>query len=275
LSIAYNKPLAVVDGNVARVLARLFPLETHDNSRTSNLASVRRVRPSRLTLTGRKRAGALAPDVLARGIPATSSNLQLLADQLVDPRRPGDFNQALMELGSTICLPRAPRCPACPLERLCAARRNGTERALGLRRVRRTRPTTTLCILVARRNGNVLLAREPNGLFSGLWHFPYSIARTPTKLAQQLGANRLHRLGTVEHEMTARRLLLRVYEAEVLAGRVSTSALTLKVAKKPGALAPEVSWVRPQDISRLGVGAATRRIAAALETGVDQLERAE
>ncbi len=216
LSIAYNKPVAVVDGNVARVLVRLFRLR-----------------------------GANPNDRIA---------LQPLADNLVAPHRPGDFNQALMELGSTICLPGAPRCPACPLEKLCAARQAGVERSLGLRRIKRARPTTTLSVLVARRNGRVLLVREPaasGGFFSGLWHFPYSAASETKALARKVGARGLRRIGTVEHEMTARRLVLRVFQAPAS-------------HNGNGGLA-SARWVRPQDIARLGVGAATRKIAAALE----------
>ena len=212
LSIAYQKPVAVVDGNVARVLARVFRF--HDK------------------------------DVNDR------RQFQPLADELVDPRRPGDFNQALMELGSTICLPRRPRCADCPLEKLCAARQAGVERTLGLRRHKRARPTTTLSVLVPRQNGRLLLVREPDGVFSGLWHFPYSASREPARLARQLGATRPRYVETIKHEMTARHLVLRVYEA---GGKADGNGLL------PG------RWVRPQDIARLGVGAATRKIAAALE----------
>lgn len=201
LSIAYQKPVAVVDGNVARVLVRLFRLRAAD--------------------------------------PNNRATLQPLADKLVAARRPGDFNQALMELGSTVCLPRAPRCSDCPLEKFCAARQAGEEQRLGLRRTQRARPTTTLNVLVPRRKGRVLLVREPSGVFSGLWHFPYTAGRSAAAVRQ---------LFTFEHEMTARRLLLRVYEAKVN----GTAAF------------PEGRWVRPQDVSRLGVGAATRKIAAAL-----------
>jgi A/G-specific adenine glycosylase len=214
LSIAYGKPMAVVDGNVARVLIRLSGLHHAE--------------------------------------PNDRAALQPLADQLVDPRRPGDFNQALMELGSTVCLPRAPRCSACPLEKLCVARQAGVERALGLRRSKRPRPTTTVSILVAGRNGRLLLVREPaaaGGLFSGLWHFPYSTPPNLTALARKLRATELRQVDTIEHGMTARHLVLRVFKAT-----------TNGTAAPPGS-----RWVRPQDIPRLGVGAATRKIAAALE----------
>ena len=83
-SIAYGEPVAVVDGNVERVLCRL---EGWDADATAQAALRQRI--------------------------------ETLAAQLVDPRQPGDFNQALMELGATVCLPRSPQCLVCPLAAFC------------------------------------------------------------------------------------------------------------------------------------------------------------
>jgi A/G-specific adenine glycosylase len=93
-SIALNLRHAAVDGNVIRVISRL----TNDASEIASVAARREFRNK--------------------------------ADALLDPRRPGDFNQAMMELGATICLPHTPGCGACPVERFCAARAAGTEREL-------------------------------------------------------------------------------------------------------------------------------------------------
>jgi A/G-specific adenine glycosylase len=87
-SIAHNEPIAVVDGNVERVLCRI--------------------------------AGWDAP--AKEGAAALRRNIDMLANQLVDPRRPGDFNQAMMELGATVCLPRNPQCLVCPVASHCATR---------------------------------------------------------------------------------------------------------------------------------------------------------
>lgn len=213
LSIAYGKPVAVVDGNVARVLVRLFRLtQTEVEDRTG---------------------------------------LQPLADRLVARQRPGDFNQALMELGSTICLPRIPRCPVCPLQKVCGARQAGVEQRIPRRRPQRARSRVTLCVLVVRRNGRLLLVREPRGLFSGLWHFPYRRGARPDAMTRALGLNGTHYLGTFTHQTTARDLVLRVFAAQTRqdgAGRLGTST----------------RWVRPEQVERLGVGAATRKISRAL-----------
>lgn len=212
LSIAYRKPVAVVDGNVARVLVRLYRLTGAD---------------------GNNRAA-----------------LQPLADRLLARARPGDFNQALMELGSTICLPRRPRCPECPLEKICAARQAGAERRLPARKPERPRPRLTLSVLVARSNGRVLLTREARGYFSGLWHFPYAIGRAPNKLKRLVGARAARHVSTFTHQTSMRELILRVYEALAQNGRAQ--------------IHNDARWIRPADLPRLGVGAATRKMAALL-----------
>jgi len=213
LSIAYQEPVAVVDGNVARVLLRLFRLRDADsNNRVA---------------------------------------LQPLADRLVDPRRPGDFNQALMELGSTVCLPRRPRCGECPLEKLCAARQAGVEQQIGIRRQRRARPTVALSVVVARRGGRVLVTRETGGYFSGLWHFPYAKGVRMNGLARSLGANGIRPLVRFTHQITMRDLDLRVYEA--------------RSVRNGEAMPAGARWVRPQQVAQLGIGAATRKVVALLE----------
>jgi A/G-specific adenine glycosylase len=93
-SIALGEPRAAVDGNVIRVIGRL----TNDASEMSS--------------------------------PVTKRRFNDEAQQLLDPRRPGDFNQAMMELGATVCIPRNPRCEQCPVARFCVAHAAGTEREL-------------------------------------------------------------------------------------------------------------------------------------------------
>ncbi|MGC3999118.1 MAG: A/G-specific adenine glycosylase [Anaeromyxobacter sp.] len=136
-SIAFALPAAAVDGNVARVLARLFLL---------------RGDPAR-------------PEVRAR--------LEALAAALVHPARPGDWNQALMELGATVCARPAPACGRCPLARGCEARRAGAEREVPQARQRAQAKPLWLACAVVERGGAVWLERRPSrGLFAGLRAFP-------------------------------------------------------------------------------------------------------
>lgn len=132
-SIAFGEPVPAVDGNVRRVLSRLFDIE--------------RPTPARL----RREANALVPE-----------------------HRPGDFNQALMELGATICTPRSPSCNACPLGEHCLARSRGSVELRPPPRNRRPIPAFDIATtLVVDREGGLLLRRRPeNGLLGGLWEFP-------------------------------------------------------------------------------------------------------
>lgn len=137
LSIAAGEPLPVVDGNVLRVWARWRCLR--EDVRTARARN--RIRRE-----------------LAAVIPAAA---------------PGDFNQALMELGARVCVPRTPRCAECPLARRCAARRTGEAAALPVRAVRRAAPLRRVVVAVIVRRGRVFIQQRPaDGFLGGLWEFP-------------------------------------------------------------------------------------------------------
>jgi A/G-specific adenine glycosylase len=102
------------------------------------------------------------------------ARLRELAAALMCTARPGDFNQALMELGSRVCTPRAPRCTPCPLHDHCAARAAGTQLERPARAARQVLPIIDMATAVLRRpSGRVLLVRRPRrGLLAGMWSFP-------------------------------------------------------------------------------------------------------
>jgi A/G-specific adenine glycosylase len=136
-SIAHDRAAAVVDGNVIRVLAR-WSGEAGDVGR----AEVRR-------------------------------RIDGLAARLLSRRRPGDWNQALMELGATVCRPRRPRCLLCPLARDCRGRASGDPEALPRKRRRGPVPHHDIAAGLVWRGGRLLIARRPvDGLLGGLWEFP-------------------------------------------------------------------------------------------------------
>lgn len=141
-------------------------------------------------------AGAIASIVYGQAHPAVDGNvrrvLARLLDQDLDGRalqgaaatlvpvdRPGDFNQALMELGATICTPRSPRCDRCPLRGVCVAYRNGTQTQRPARKRRAQNPLISIAVAVLRdQQDRVLLVRRPDtGLLAGMWELPAAAVR--------------------------------------------------------------------------------------------------
>jgi A/G-specific adenine glycosylase len=140
-SISFDQPVAAVDGNVLRVLARLT--DCHE-------------------------------DVTQ---PKAKKRLSALADSLVPVERPGVFNSALMELGETVCLPNTqPRCEACPVEDFCHAAEKGCARDLPVRapkKARRVEERLVLLVIASGGEPRVLLHRRPpKGLLAGMWELP-------------------------------------------------------------------------------------------------------
>lgn len=136
-SIAFGVPVPAVDGNVTRVIARLYRIRE----------DVRR--------------------------PVTARRVREIAARLVPPENPGAFNQAMMELGATICTPTSPSCTRCPLSRQCLARAAGEERELPLPPQRKSIPAVPVAFALVEANGRVLLVRRKEGtLLGGLWSLP-------------------------------------------------------------------------------------------------------
>lgn len=137
-SIAFGAPDPVLDGNVIRILARLTACR--DDPRK----------------------------------PASRERLWEVAAKLVPQRRPGDFNQALMELGALVCTPRTPRCDECPLRSRCRAYRLGRPEDFPVRAPRPKVPRREGVAALIVRNGRVLVVRRPvEGLLGGLWETPW------------------------------------------------------------------------------------------------------
>ena len=135
-AIAFGRPAAVVDGNVERVVARLFRIETP--------------------------------------LPAAKAQIRALVAQMVPADRPGDFAQATMDLGATVCTPRRPRCALCPLHEDCRALAEGDPELYPVRPPKPERPLRRGAAFVAiRRDGAVLLRKRPEkGLLGGMAEVP-------------------------------------------------------------------------------------------------------
>jgi A/G-specific adenine glycosylase len=177
-SIAFGRRAAVVDGNVGRVLARVFAIDDDIKS--------------------------------ARG----SARVWELAESLVPQGEvsPGDWNQALMELGATVCLPRTPRCPECPIRAHCAAHDTGRTNALPRVAARRPPKDVRRAAVVLVSAKAVLLARRrADVLFGGLWE-PPSAEGGLDGIASSLGVavGDLEVVGEVTHVLSHRRLQVEV-----------------------------------------------------------------
>jgi A/G-specific adenine glycosylase len=137
-SIAFDQPYAAVDGNVLRVLARLY----NDDG-----------------------------DI---GSPVTRRRFQQLAQDTLDRRHPGEFNQAMMELGATVCLPRNPRCAQCPVRTLCGAHASGRTAELPIKLKRQQARSETISVAVVSHGDLVLLRRRPDDVarMPGFWELP-------------------------------------------------------------------------------------------------------
>jgi len=134
--------------------------------------------------------------------------LQQSAQTMLDPRRPGDFNQAVMELGATICLPRGPQCLLCPLREQCAARAEGLQNELPVKLNKRDAIKLAIELLLVEKDGRFLMrqrgAHEPR--LAGFWELP-----EPRYIP---GARRTAKLGEFRHSITRHDYTVEVWRAE-------------------------------------------------------------
>lgn len=208
-SIAFNLATPIVDGNVARVFSRLFAID--------------------------------APV----GEPKREATLWALASALVPGPEPGALNQALMELGATVCTPAKPTCLVCPVRDHCMARLEGRIEQLPPPKRRAQRQRLALTAGIAFDSGAVVLARRAEqGLFAGLWELPC--------VAQGVSAEQLHpkaklgaSIGAIERTLTHRDLVIEL--------------VNLTLPKKLGPPPPgyvEWRWVPVNETNALGMSSA-------------------
>ena len=246
-SVAYGEVVPAVDGNVRRVLSRLFDLED-----------------------------------------STDASLRKRAGELVDPDRPGDWNQALMELGATVCTPRSPRCTVCPLTGECRAMAEGTQELRPASRRRpRVRSVSYAVVVALNPAGEVLMVRRPpDGLLGGLWEFPAVEigADDPPPVDGALSAGsplyercrgRLEDLG-VQIASSAGRfsVLPEVHHAFTHLRAVYRPMLVEGVGSGSAGLAPgKHAWVPPEQVERLPLPVAQRKILALARAALELKER--
>ena len=186
-SIAFGEPAPAVDGNIARLLARLGALDRFESG---------------------------------------DAALWQLAEELVRGDRPGDVNQAMMDLGATVCTPRAPRCRECPVRRWCRGAAQGDPEQLPRRRpAARRRRLLVAFALVEARPGLWLRRRDLDGLWPGLWELPSASGPgARAALAKGLGVALVGPIARVRHLLTHRDVRASVYVPQAsLRLRVSPS----------------------------------------------------
>jgi A/G-specific adenine glycosylase len=233
LSIAYGAPYAVVDGNVIRVLSRLCAIEED------------------VAKSGTKRA------------------FTEIAQALLDTERPGDYNQALMDLGATVCAPRDPDCTACPIADPCKARTLGIQRDLPRKSKRPPRKQRTEVAVILRRDTALLVARRPDdGLLGGMWEFP-TVPAGPKRLKSNWGVALSKRTGlnvtverkfqTLHHTFTHFDLELHAYEGAAEGDQLLPVDYS------------QMRWVPETELNSLAFSRIHRRLADALSSA-HQLE---
>ena len=225
LSIAYDKPHAVLDGNVARVLARI---------------------------------GALHGDLRA---PAKWRKLEATAQDLLARNASGDWNQAMMELGATVCTPKSPRCGECPAEKWCRARKLGiAEKLPSPRKKRATVDVTLAAAVLLDPQGRTLLVRQLEGdgaLFSRMWQFP-ALETTGTDADAALVAHLREKFGVALHGNLAP---LRAARHAVTFRNIRLEPYLVRVARLPSVTGARV--VALGQIRGLPISNATQKIADA------------
>jgi A/G-specific adenine glycosylase len=238
-SIAYGANQAVLDGNVARVLARIFAVR-------GDLRDAKRWQ-----------------------------GLQTRADALLDPKSPGDWNQAMMELGATLCTPRAPQCLLCPVAQFCRARKLGLAESFPASHKKRATIQIALAsaVLLDPRGHTLLLAppqstkaHPPQGdvsvLVSKMWHFPtvavklnaaselHAFLKQLLRGLPKTTAFALQPLATVRHAVTYRALSIQAYRVQVA-----------RLPRIPGTKSISLSELSAH--SSLAISNLTRKIARA------------
>jgi len=236
LSIAYEKKLAVLDGNVARVIARL---------------------------------GAIRGDLRAG---SHWQQLQKMADGFLALHAPGDWNQAMMELGATICTPRSPQCLLCPVAEFCQARKLGLTEVIPEKRNKRATVDITLAALVVLDpQGRTLLlpppksgakaspAKDVAALLSRLWHFP-------TIQVQQDAARELREFVSATifsgRRLPAKFQVLPTVRHVVTYRQITLLPFRLDVAKLPRV--PHATALPLSDLSAVPISNLTRKVARAI-----------
>lgn len=194
-SIAYNEPYAAVDGNIKRVMARLFLMDIPINAATE------------------------------------AKQFQQKADELLDKEEAGKFNQAMMELGAIVCRPQSPTCLVCPVNQFCGAFQTARQDEFPIRRKSEKVPEHHIAAGVIFKGDEVLIVQRPlAGLLGGLWEFPNGHVEKSENSEQacirnisevvNLSVSDIKYLTQVRHTFTHFKIMVDVFECNYVSGEV-------------------------------------------------------
>ncbi len=221
-SIVHGEAVPVIDGNVKRVISRLLADDTPVNTSRAN------------------------------------THYRQFAALLLDEQHPGDFNQAIMELGATICTPRLPNCPHCPVASFCQAYRRAQQSRFPVSVKRSPVPTVQVAVGVVIYQGKVLITRrKADALLGGLWEFPggkIEADETPARACQRevfeetgIPVAIIQELARVKHAYSHFRVELTVFICQAMHNRV-----TLKGAEA-------YRWISPEELHHYPFPGANRK----------------
>jgi A/G-specific adenine glycosylase len=227
LSFAFNKPEPVVDGNVIRVLSRIYGIKENVKD------------------------------------PKTIENIWSIAWQLVPPQGARDYNSALMDLGATVCRPSGPDCLVCPFFNQCWARKHNAQSEIPMASADRPKKTVHVHAALAERKGRWALVQRPaEGLYGGLWEFPSVTAAKSSWTAKEareafrqgfgIGCQNLSSLPAVKHVLTHREMFVYPWVISVDETPDKDSAVTLK-------------WTTLEEAEKMGISSLTRKVLLALK----------
>jgi len=226
-SMAFGQDVATLDANIRRILARVFDVAQSADS-------------------------APGEDILWN-----------LADTHLPKGQAGDYNQALMDLGATICLSKRPRCLLCPLRGLCRAYQLGIQEQRPVLKPKAVVPHYIVCAAVIQRDGKVLLAKRPSkGLLGGMWEFPGGKIEVNETLEDCLRREIREELdasiqvgepfGVYQHAYTHFSITLHAFFCKLIDGEPRPIE------------AAELAWVKPGELSKYPMGKVDRQIARKL-----------
>lgn len=228
LSQAFDRRLPIVEANSLRVLTRLFGYR--NDPRTS----------------------------------AAQKWLWAAADSLLPARRPGDFNQALMELGALVCTPASPKCGRCPIARHCEARRQNEQHAIPLKKAPPEIEAVREAAIAFRDRGRVLLGRRPADArrWQNLWEVPHgeliageTEAQAAVRIGQELTGLRAilgDEIAVVRHGVTRFAIRMTCYEARRRPGLLKSKFYS------------ELRWVARADLAQYPVSSPQRKLLSLL-----------